>query len=92
MGYSPRSWRDSCAWGTFLAAKSQGIFASDEAARENPTLLAAPPPKTIQHPHANPTSYAGYMVYGTAEDHVGFYRYFYLAEFRILNHPYFGQS
>ena len=27
------------------AAKPQEIFASGEAARENPTLLAAPPPK-----------------------------------------------
>ena len=53
MGYSWRSWRDSCAQGTFWprrrqakrAAKPQGIFASGEAARENPTLLAAPPPK-----------------------------------------------
>lgn len=52
-----RSWRDSCAQGigrgaaeprsrrAKRAAKPQGIFASNKAARENPTLLAAPPPK-----------------------------------------------
>ena len=59
---SLRSWRDSCVRGTFLAAKPPSE-ASDEAARDFkltciPTLLEAPPPKTILHFHANPVSYA----------------------------------
>lgn len=78
--------------GYFFGGKVARDFASDEAARENPTVLAAPPPKTIQHSHASPASYAGYMVYGTAEDHVGFCRKFYLADLRILSHLNFGQS